>query len=175
MNPDVRMTFYDLDGKRRTVVISHRDYMSLLQGAEAREARERDKARQEEERVREQFKRAEEKLKETADAFSDFSATFSSSGTRGGPSFHDIFGDIFEDVFTPPQPPPSSGRYYSARDKKPTSHSIWARLCAMAGVPFNTPRSEQAKVIRKAQRKCHPDTGGSHEKWIELDKLIGSL
>lgn len=50
--------------------------------------------------------------------------------------------------------------------------SAWVSLCLIAGVDETTPRSDKAKVIRKAQRKCHPDTGGSHDKWIELENIL---
>lgn len=46
------------------------------------------------------------------------------------------------------------------------------RLADLAGVEWETAESmDLKKLLRKAQHKCHPDTGGSHEQWLSLQKL----
>ena len=63
-------------------------------------------------------------------------------------------------------------RKQRASQPKFTSVSAWVRLCTVAGVDETTPRSEKARIIRKAQRKCHPDTGGSHDEWVKLEDIL---
>ncbi|MEG2887260.1 MAG: hypothetical protein RR853_09055 [Aurantimicrobium sp.] len=42
----------------------------------------------------------------------------------------------------------------------------------MAEIAWEVAELMDSKVLlKKAQRKCHPDTGGSHDKWVALDKL----
>lgn len=48
------------------------------------------------------------------------------------------------------------------------------RLATIAGVEWPT-EIEDKKLLRRAQRKAHPDTGGSHELWLEVDKLRVSM
>lgn len=112
---------------------------------------------------------------------------------NGGDPFADLrdaFSNIFQGM---PQPDPAKEYERLRREraerekqerekqaKKPnggkfSSVSAWVRLCTIAGVEETTPRSEKAKIIRKAQRKCHPDTGGSHDEWIMLEDILKSV
>jgi hypothetical protein len=48
------------------------------------------------------------------------------------------------------------------------------RLGELAQVPV--PEFADLKALyRKAMRKCHPDTGGSHELWVELEEIAAQL
>jgi len=58
---------------------------------------------------------------------------------------------------------------YRAANPRPQS-SIEQELCQLAGVEYPT-HLTQKQLFRKAQRRCHPDTGGSHELFVQLDKL----
>jgi hypothetical protein len=48
------------------------------------------------------------------------------------------------------------------------------RLAKIAGVEWPT-EIEDKKLLRRAQRNAHPDTGGSHELWLEVDKIRVSM
>ena len=48
------------------------------------------------------------------------------------------------------------------------------KLFEMAGVEYSVDYDQQ-KLLRRAKSKCHPDTGGSSEQWIELEKIARSL
>jgi hypothetical protein len=67
--------------------------------------------------------------------------------------------------------PPRGGR-----PAPPPQKSDKEKLADLAGVEWETAKNIDTKaLLRKAMRNCHPDTGGSHEKWIELEKLKSKM
>lgn len=58
----------------------------------------------------------------------------------------------------------------SWRFSGPSAEDPMIELRKLAGVEPGTTHSTQ-KLLRLAMRRCHPDTGGSHEAWLKLDKL----
>lgn len=102
--------------------------------------------RQEEERIRARA--------QWEQMFRAFNQTFTSSHTGGsrGNGYYTYNPNIYT-------------------QQPPTSNAL-AKLAQLAGVEGvdNEPKAIRS-AYRKAQRKCHPDTGGSHEKWLELQKL----
>jgi hypothetical protein len=85
-------------------------------------------------------------------SFDDFARAF-----RGG----------YDDGFRFNQAPnPGSTR------TRPTLKSHKMLLAEMAVVEWAVAElMDDMKLLRRAQRKCHPDTGGSHEKWVKLEKI----
>lgn len=46
------------------------------------------------------------------------------------------------------------------------------QLADMAGVDWGEAKTmDNKKLLRRAQRKCHPDHGGTHQQWLDLQKL----
>lgn len=72
------------------------------------------------------------------------------------------------------QPPPSFKWGTSSNTSKPTP-SLDHQLLILAGVEDisddTLTKDERIKYLRRAKRKCHPDTGGSHDDWVNLEKL----
>jgi len=56
----------------------------------------------------------------------------------------------------------------------PDTQSPLERLCELAGMPFSE-GVDQRRVYRKALRVCHPDSGGSHEAFVELQDIARKL
>jgi hypothetical protein len=108
-------------------------------------------------RTQEQYQRDRQRREERP--------TFNFTGRSDG-------GDPFESFFSAytqynrfHYTPPGTGGKTSTNTRK-------AKLAEMAGIDWAVAQlMEDKALLKKAQRKCHPDTGGSHEKWIELDKL----
>lgn len=51
-----------------------------------------------------------------------------------------------------------------------------AKLARLAGVEVGDADNMKLEVLKKkAMRKCHPDTGGSHDKWLELLDTLRNL
>lgn len=99
---------------------------------------------------------------------------------RGGNTFWDGFDDHyfdnlgeafrgFRDSYNQ-FPHPGFTRTEPKTSAPPRTQTRREQLAKLAGVEWPTDITDQ-KLLRMAQRKCHPDTGGSHEQWIELDKL----
>lgn len=55
-----------------------------------------------------------------------------------------------------------------------TRDQMIKRLCELAKVDYPSELGDK-RLLRRAQRECHPDSGGSHELWVELDELVRLL
>lgn len=101
------------------------------------------------------------------EAFRKFSETASGyagrdDGHRSGPGSSRHYGYV---------PPP--------RPESPKPHTVSRqeyirKLHTLAGLAYPSQLDEK-RVYRRAMRKCHPDSGGSHQKWIELEKIKVAL
>lgn len=67
----------------------------------------------------------------------------------------------------PPKPPPAPN---FEQDKKEQ-----ARIALMLIIGVDTWTEGDLKLVRRAQRKAHPDTGGNHELWLSVRKLAETL
>ena len=86
------------------------------------------------------------------------------SARRANRNFHEfIFEENLRDFTYPTYTPPPT-----KSDKE--------KLADLAEIAWEVAKlMDMRKLLRKAQVKCHPDTGGSHEKWIELENLLRSM
>lgn len=58
----------------------------------------------------------------------------------------------------------------------PQAGHATARLLEIAGYTIDSPDvPDQAGIIRRARRRAHPDNGGNHELWHEVEALTHSL
>ena len=97
---------------------------------------------------------------------------------NGGNPDYDFIRDMFNDWKrgNGEQPKPGRGNTNTRTEAPPTTFTRVtkiARLFEFAGVEYegnNNPEILE-RVLRKAKRKCHPDTGGSNELWLELEEL----
>jgi hypothetical protein len=127
-----------------------------------REAYEREREAQNERNARarqadEEFRRRQQSRPNPNPFF--FTADFGPTFGPGNPNFDNFFRE-----FTAPG--------YSSTST-PTAKKLMAD---MAGVPWMEAKDmDPKKLLRKAQRKCHPDTGGSKEAWLELEKLQAEM
>lgn len=48
----------------------------------------------------------------------------------------------------------------------------WQTLTALAGADV---ANDRASIIRRARRNAHPDTGGSHELWLQFTAAYDAL
>ncbi|TXI10710.1 MAG: hypothetical protein E6Q68_07580 [Polynucleobacter sp.] len=77
----------------------------------------------------------------------------------------EAFNRIYEEFFGSHSPKPQQRRTTSPSHQK---------LCDILGVePIDNPPS--AGLLRRAKRKCHPDTGGGKEQWLELERIAKNL
>jgi hypothetical protein len=83
---------------------------------------------------------------------------FTYSNTHQGPGYtfwEQFMRDGFHDEFRAP---------------KPQTQKM--KLAELAGVDWAVAElMDLKKLLRRAQAKCHPDTGGSHEQWLKLQAL----
>lgn len=72
---------------------------------------------------------------------------------------------------------PGSSRATTNGQAKPNwSPTSVIELIKLAGVETEEAAKLTVKQLyRKAQRRCHPDTGGSHDLWLKLEKLVPYL
>lgn len=131
-------------GKRMKVPVTQNDLEALLSQAHRYEeqiAAER-RARQYEEQ-----KRQQEQYRRQQEAFDNLRDAFSSFG--GSANFS-----------------------RAGTSSKPRAVGPFQRLCEIAGVePLDAGDMDKKKLLRRAQRKAHPDSGGSHELWLEVESL----
>ncbi|WNO27772.1 hypothetical protein SEA_HUWBERT_20 [Microbacterium phage Huwbert] len=111
-----------------------------------------------------------------------FGANFA-NGDAWSRLFEDVYGQYNGPGYQPPRsgdPGPTfrgrdDGFRTNARQEPKTSTRMKSnkeKLADMAEVAWETAQDmDTKKLLKMAQRKCHPDTGGSHEKWIKLDEL----
>ena len=94
---------------------------------------------------------------------------FSFRSAFNDPYDRKIFEDIFSDYF--------DGDYFS-QARSSSSRGVprpnLVKLFEIAGVEYSVDYDQQ-KLLRRAKAKCHPDTEGSNEQWIELEKIARSL
>lgn len=173
--------FYDHEGKFRKARINGATYQGILYAAEQFDrdtiAAARAAARKAEEEAR---RKARERNQRQAGEGSTY---FSHSGPtfRGGPDSYyynnEQFKEAWENLnaafngFTGErrytQSPP---RFYLP---KPSTLGSRAQLFDLIGVEEG---SLDIKVAyRRAKRLCHPDSGGSHEAWLELQSIARRL
>lgn len=63
------------------------------------------------------------------------------------------------------------GGFTSASNSQPSGgRRTRARLAEIAGIT-DWSQFEDRVLLRRAQRKAHPDTGGTHELWLEVDEI----
>lgn len=97
---------------------------------------------------------------------------------REGPQGYgpDFFQRLFND-FVNGDPYASYSEARGSTKTKTKTNPI-NRLYQLAGVdkPADTTQvPDLDKLLRKAKRKCHPDTGGNNELWLELEKIAKEL
>ncbi|AVR56892.1 hypothetical protein PBI_TRISCUIT_19 [Microbacterium phage Triscuit] len=156
------------------------------------EAFKKQRRREEEERARARAEYERGRRQRDQQANQSGSGSFGPGGqsyTFFGSAQGDFYHRLFEDMYGNPagagfEPPRSGGPTYHGRDDgfrtnprpgpKTSSRmkSNKEKLADMAEVAWETAQDmDTKKLLKMAQRKCHPDTGGSHEKWIKLDEL----
>lgn len=147
-----------------------RDQMWAIQQNRRQQAEER-RLREEQERMRE----ANERIRQAQETFRNFGATFD------GGSYNFFFDHGAGPQFRGRDDGQRSQRRSEPKTSKPrtswsNSKSFREQLADLAGVEHEETRDwEIKKLLKRAQRNCHPDTGGSHEKWIELEKLTEKM
>lgn len=129
-------------------------------------------------RQREQFER-EQQYKRDRDARArqaeeEFRRRASSRGATGGSNYYTFSGGFFDqasfnfDEF--------ANAFRADPKSSPKAKSKKEQLADMAGVEWSTAElMDLKKLLRRAQRVCHPDHGGTHEKWLDLQKLQQSM
>ena len=150
---------------------------------EQQQRRRADEARRE----REQFEREQQANRDrdarARQAREDFYA--GQHSRAGGPSytftagFFDQGAFNFEEFANAFRGSDDGFRSGSPRTEHKTSPSVKSKkeqLADMAQLEWETARTmDLKKLLRRAQRVCHPDHGGSHEKWLDLQKLQQSM
>lgn len=120
--------------------------------------------------LRDQQRRAgrEERQRRTQDRSQYYRAgdpfTFGSPFTFDKDFFETIFGEEF---FEKPSPPPNQP---TDKPRAWTRDQTIRRLCELAQEAYPTELSEE-KLYRRALRYCHPDSGGTHELFVELGEI----
>lgn len=125
---------------------------------EARQAAEEfdRKLRDQQQRFREQERRKAE-YDQMRFMFGDGTFTFDEN------FFQTFFEEAWTEETAPPKPPPQQPKTWT-RDQSVR------RLCELAKETYPTQLSVE-KLYRRALRYCHPDTGGSHELFVELGSI----
>ena len=180
--PEVEIVTITLNGRTMEVPLSNETVDALFERAEeykkAKDLKERKRraekaeyeARQEYERARaaearEKLRRDREEAQRRAEeAFRKRRQSDWRNGPYGyapGGSRFSFDGSPFEQAF--PERP--------GNPHKPAA-SLIDQLAGFAEMDIQAATELPLKKLwLRAQRKCHPDTGGSHEKWLELEKL----
>lgn len=121
------------------------------------EAKIRQQEAQEEKR-----RRAQEEARRAQEAY--FQEAYFRASRQGSPGFTRA-------RFFGPNDPFSRGFHEQPKDSKATQNK--KLLAKMAGVEWDEADNMKLEVLKKrAMRNCHPDTGGSHEKWLEFTQLL---
>lgn len=94
---------------------------------------------------------------DASDAFSQFYRTFRSNNY----SFYSSSDNV------PPRQNTSNGAREGTKEH--------ARIELMLLLGLDTWTDGDLKLVRRAQRKAHPDTGGSHELWLRVMKHAETL
>lgn len=132
---------------------------------ELRREAEKLRRKQEQDRKR-RFEEAEERRRAQGaynrfgEDMPDWARRFTFTASAGEEAFRQ-FNDQFFPGDSQPKPQP--------RNANPNK----VKLAKLAGVEWDDADNMKLEVLKKkAMRKCHPDTGGSHEKWLELTNLL---
>lgn len=135
---------------------------------EARRRREQAYAQERAERARKARERHQREQEEKA------RNAHSQQGFFPGPGYNNFWmGENGSFRFT------AGGQTFTGQHKTstpPRMNPHKAKLARLAGVEADDADNMKLELLKKkAMRKCHPDTGGSHDKWLELLDTLRNL
>lgn len=162
---EITIVMVDPLGQRFTVVMPMETWRQIKHSTPEYAAEQR---RLREEEVRRQeaaFKKAQEEFAKQARDAEEKLRYFNHAYFDEEPLFAQFFG-----------PGSSRGVPSGGNRAKPKAPTSVIELIKLAGVETEEAAKLTVKQLyRKAQRRCHPDTGGSHDLWLKLEKLVPYL